>query len=122
MPQCRGSWWPPSRSGCFTSIGAGIPEVTGDSELQETIIEGTALDITGALLLFVVGYTGWAVMVATAGRGAGAVGRPLGVVLGLSALAWLPVLVVPLSVPWPLVGFILTMLILGISFLVRSRR
>jgi hypothetical protein len=106
----------------FTSIGAAIPEVTGDSRLQASIIHGTALDISGALLLFVVGYTGWVVMVATAGRRAGVVGMPLGVVLGLSVLAWVPALVVPFSVPWPMVGFILTMLILGISFLVRSRR
>jgi hypothetical protein len=106
----------------FTSIGAGIPEVTDDSALQSTIIEGTALDITGALLLFVVGYTGWVLMMATAGRRAGLVGLPLAVVLGLSTLAWVPVLAVPFSVPWPLAGFILTMLVLGISFLVRSRR
>jgi hypothetical protein len=106
----------------FTSIGAAIPEVTEDSHLQASIIHGTGLDITGALLLFVVGYTGWVVMVATAGRRAGVVGMPIVVVLALSALAWVPALVVPFSVPWPLVGFIMTMLILGISFLLRSRR
>jgi hypothetical protein len=44
----------------FTSIGAAIPEVTEDSQLQASIIHGTGLDITGALLLFVVGYTGGA--------------------------------------------------------------
>lgn len=106
----------------FTSIGAAIPEVTEDSQLQASIIHGTGLDITGALLLFVVGYTGWVVMVATAGRRAGVVGMPIVVVLALSALAWVPALVVPFSVPWPMVGFIVTMLILGISFLLRSRR
>ena len=76
----------------FTSVGAAIPEVTDDSQLQASIIHGTALDITGALLLFVVGYTGWVVMVATAGRRAGVVGTPLVVVLALSALAWVPAL------------------------------
>jgi len=106
----------------FTSIGAAIPEVTDDSKLQASIIHGTYLDITGALLLFVVGYTGWVVMVATAGRRAGVVGMPLAALLALSTLAWVPALAVPFSAPWPLVGFILTMLILGISFLVRSRR
>lgn len=106
----------------FTSIGAAIPEVTGDSRLQASIIHGTGLDITAALLLFAIGYTGWAVMLATAGRRAGVVGRALGVVLALSVLGWVPVLVVPFSVPWPLVGFITTMLILGVSFLVRSRQ
>ena len=106
----------------FTSVGAAIPEVTEESRLQASIIHGTALDITGALLLFVIGYTGWVVMVATAGRRAGLVGTPLAVVLGLSALAWVAALAVPFSAPWPLVGYILTMLILGIWFLVRSRR
>jgi hypothetical protein len=106
----------------FTSIGAAIPEVTGDSQLQASIIHGTGVDITGALLLFVLGYTGWLVMVATAGRRAGVVGMPIVVVLALSALAWVPALVVPFSVPWPIVGSIATMLILGIRFLLRSRR
>ena len=106
----------------FTSIGAAIPEVTDDSKLQASIIHGTYLDITGALLLFAIGYTGWVVMVATAGRRAGIVGMPLALVLGLSVLAWVPALAVPFSAPWPLIGFILAMLILGISFLVRSRR
>jgi hypothetical protein len=106
----------------YTSVGAAIPKVTDDSQLQESIIHGTALDITGALLLFVIGYTGWVVMVATAGRRAGVVGMPMVVVLALSVLAWVPALVVPFSVPWPMVGAIMTMLILGISFLLRSRR
>jgi hypothetical protein len=106
----------------YTSVGAAIPKVTDDSQLQASIIHGTALDITGALLLFVIGYTGWMVMVATAGRRAGVVGMPMVVVLALSVLAWVPALVVPFSVPWPMVGAIVTMLILGISFLLRSRR
>jgi len=106
----------------YTSIGAAIPKVTDDPHLQASIIHGTGLDIAGALLLFAVGYTGWVVMVATAGRRAGVVGMPVVVVLAFSALAWVPALVVPFSVPWPMVGFLVTMLVLGISFLVRSRR
>jgi hypothetical protein len=106
----------------YTSIGAAIPEVTDDSRLQASIIHGTALDVTGALLLFAAGYTGWAIMVATAGRRAGVVGTPLSVVLALSAVGWVPALAVPFSVPWPSFGCILTMLILGIFFLVRARR
>ena len=106
----------------YTSVGAAIPKVTDDSQLQASIIHGTALDITGALLLFVVAYTGWVVMVATAGRRAGVVGMPIVVVLALSALAWVPALVVPFSAPWPMVGSVVTMLVLGISFLLRSRR
>jgi hypothetical protein len=106
----------------FTSIGAAIPEVTADSALQATMIHGTALDLTGALLLFVVGFSGWLVMMATAGRRAGVVGLPVAVVLMLFVLVQLVPLAVPFSPPWPLVGYILAMLILGISFLLRSRR
>ena len=106
----------------YTSIGAAIPKVTDDSQLQASMIHGTGLDITGALLLFAICYTGWVVMVATAGRRAGVVGMPIAVVLTLSALAWVPALVVPFSVPWPMLGAIVTIPILGISFLVRSHR
>lgn len=106
----------------YTSVGASIPEVADDSRLQASIIHGTALDVTGALLLFVVGYTGWVIMVATAGRRAGVVGTPLAVVLVLAAVGWVPALAVPFSVPWPMFSCVLTMLILGIVFLVRSRR
>lgn len=107
----------------FTSVGAAIPEVTGDSQLQASIIHGTALDITGALLLVAVGLTGWVAMVATAGRRAGVVGKPLGIVVAaLAALAWVPALVVPFSVPWPLFGVLLSTLVLGVSFLRQSRR
>ena len=106
----------------YTSVGAAIPKVTDDSQLQASIIHGTSLDITGALLLFVVGYTGWVAMVATAGRRAGVVGMPVVVVLALCVLAWVPALVVPFSVPWPMLGSVVTMLVLGISFLRRSRR
>lgn len=106
----------------FTSVGAAIPDVTDDSRVQASIIHGTALDTTGALLLSTVCYTGWVLMVATAGRRAGVVGTPLGVVLALFALGWVPALALPFSVPWPLVGFVFTMLILGVAFLMRSRR
>jgi hypothetical protein len=106
----------------YTSVGAAIPKVTDDSQVQGSIIHGTSLDITGALLLFAIGFTGWVAMVGTEGRRAGVVGMPIAVVLALSILAWVPALVVPFSVPWPMLGFIVTMLILGVSFLLRSRR
>lgn len=61
-------------------------------------------------------------MLATLGRRAGFFSRPLGVVLALSLLACVPAVVVPFLPPWPMVGFVGTMLILGLSFLVRSRR
>lgn len=106
----------------FTSIGAAIPDVTDDSALQAAIIHGTFLDVTGALLLFMVGFSGWLVMVATAGRRAGVVGVPVSLVLVVAVLLQVVPLAVPFSPPWPLVGHVLAMLILGISFLFRHRR
>ena len=106
----------------FTSVGASIPEVTEDPALQATITHGTALDITGALLVFVIGYTGWIVLLVTSGRRAGVIGTPLSVLLGVATLATLPSLLLPFSLPWPLLIYVATLPILGISFLVRSRR
>ncbi len=106
----------------FTSVGAAIPDVTEDSALQAAIIHGTFLDVTGALLLFMVGFSGWLVMVATAGRRAGVVGLPVSLVLVVPVLLQVVPLAMPFAPPWPLVGHILAMLILGISFLLRHRR
>jgi hypothetical protein len=106
----------------YTSVGAAIPDVTDDSALQAAIIHGTALDVTGALVLFMVAFSGWLIMVATAGRRAGVVGLPVALVLGLVVLVQIVPLVLPFSPPWPIVGLVVAMLILGISFLLRSRR
>jgi hypothetical protein len=106
----------------FTSVGAAIPDVTDDSALQAAIIHGTALDVTGALLLFGVGFSGWLIMMATVGRRAGLVGVPVALVLALLVLVQIVPIALPFSAPWPLVGYVLAMLILGISFLLRSRR
>lgn len=106
----------------YTSIGAGIPEAVPDPDLQKAVIEGTALDITGSLILFQVGYTAWLVLLATAGRRAHVVGLPVTALIGLSLLSVIIQLAVPFSPPWPLAGYLLVTLVLGISFLVKSRR
>jgi hypothetical protein len=106
----------------YTSIGAGIPDAVPDSDLQKAVIEGTALDITGSLVLFQVAYTAWLVLLATAGRKAGVVGLPIVALIGLALAAVAVQLGVPFSAPWPLAGFLLVTLVLGISFLVKSRR
>jgi hypothetical protein len=106
----------------YTSVGATIPDITGRSTLQATIVHGTYLDLTGALLLFLVAFTGWAVMLATAGRRRGVISVPVSVVLGMGVMVLAIPLVIPFSVPWPLFGYMLSVLVLGISFLIRSRR
>lgn len=106
----------------YTSVGAAISDVTDDAALQAAIIHGTFLDITGALLLFAIAFSGWLVMVATIGRRAGVVGLPVSLLLLLSVLLQVVPLAMPFSPPWPLVGHVVAMLILGISFLLRCRR
>jgi CHASE2 domain-containing sensor protein len=106
----------------YTSIGAGIPDAVPDSNLQKAVIEGTALDITGTLILFQVGYTAWLILLATAGRKARVVGLPLTALIGLSFLGVIVQLAVPFLPPWPMAGYLLVALATGISFLIKSRR
>jgi hypothetical protein len=106
----------------YTSIGAGIPDAVPDSNLQKAVIEGTALDITGALILFQVAYTAWLVLLATAGRKARVVGLPVTALIGLSFLGVIVQLAVPFLPPWPMAGYLLVTLATGISFLIKSRR
>jgi hypothetical protein len=107
----------------YTSIGASTPDLTSDPALQKAIIEGTYHDVTGELMLFAVAFTGWVVLMTTAGRRAGVIGVPLTVVLLLPVAALVLTLAWPFSVPLlPIIGYVLATLILGISFLIRSRR
>lgn len=106
----------------YTSIGAGIPDAVPDSNLQKAVIEGTALDITGTLILFQVAFTAWLVLLATAGRKARLVGLPITALIGLSFLGVMVQLAVPFSPPWPMAGYLLVTLVTGISFLIKSRR
>ena len=106
----------------YTSIGAGIPDAVADSNLQKAVIEGTALDITGTLILFQIGFTAWLVLLATAGRKARVVGLPITALIGLSFLGVIVQLAVPFLPPWPLAGYLVVSLVTGISFLIKSRR
>jgi hypothetical protein len=106
----------------YTSIGAGIPDAVPDSDLQKAVIEGTALDITGTLILFQIGFTAWLVLLATAGRKARVVGLPVTALIGLSFLGVIVQLAVPFLPPWPMAGYLLVTLVIGISFLIKSRR
>ncbi|QIK65976.1 hypothetical protein G7072_06155 [Nocardioides sp. HDW12B] len=106
----------------YTSIGAGLPDLTDDPELQRLALEGTFLDITGGIVLFAVGFTLWTVLLVTTARRAGVVGRPSAVVAGLSLLAPVAGLAQPFSSPWWAVSSMLCLLVLGCAFLVRSRR
>lgn len=106
----------------YTSIGAGLPEVTDDVELQRVALDGTYLDITGAIILFAVGFTLWSVLLVTTARRVGAIGTPLAVVVGLSLLGPVAGLALPFGSPWWLMGYVLSLLVIGCTFLVKSRR
>lgn len=106
----------------YTSIGAGLPELTDDPELQRVALGGTYLDITGAIILFAVGFTLWSVLLATTARRAGVIGTPLAVVVALSLAGPVAGLALPFGSPWWLMGYVLSLLVIGCTFLVRSRR
>ena len=106
----------------YTSIGAGIPDAVPEPALQRAVMEGTALDITGAIILFEIGWTAWLVLLATVGRRVGVVPVAVVALIGLSAAGVLVQLAVPFLPPWPLVGYLLSMFVLGVVFLSRSRR
>lgn len=108
--------------GPFTTVGASVSEVAPDSDLQGAMFHVAALVLTGALLTAVAGMAGFIVFLATAGRRAEVIGWPLTIV-GILVLAGVAVnLLLPFSPPWALVGSILFVLIVGIAFLVKSRR
>lgn len=115
-------WVAGDSASMYTSVGAGLPDITTDPAVQRAVIDRTYLDVTGGLLVFAVGCTGWFVMLATAGRRAGLVGRPLAVLLGLLALVPAYQVAVPFAAPWPLITFVLGCLVLGVALLVKSRR
>lgn len=106
----------------YTSIGAGLPTITADEELQRVAIDGTYLDVTGALVLFAVGWTVWTVLLVTTARRLRVVGTPTAVFAGLTLAGPVAGLALPFGSPWWLLVFVLSMLVVGIVFLVRARR
>ncbi len=106
----------------YTSIGAGLPDITDDPELQRLAIEGTFLDVTGALVLFAIGFTLWTVLLATAARTSGVIGLPLAAVAGLTLLAPAAGLATPFGAPWWLIAYVLGLLVFGLAFLVKARK
>lgn len=106
----------------YTSIGAGLPDITTDPELQRVALEGTFLDITGAIVLFAVGFTLWTVLIATTARRVGVIGTPTAVLAALTLAAPVAGLSLPFGPPWWLMGYIVGLLVLGCTFLVKSFR
>lgn len=106
----------------YTSIGAGLPDLTDDPELQRVALDGTYLDITGAIILFAVGFTLWTILLATSARRAGVISTPLAILAVLSLAGPVAGLALPFGAPWWLVGYVVVLLVLGVTFLVKSRR
>ncbi|MCB0909915.1 MAG: hypothetical protein KDB63_22695 [Nocardioidaceae bacterium] len=106
----------------FTSVGAGLVDVSADSEIQAASLQASYLAVTAGLLVVAIGSIGWNVLLATTGRRSGLIGRPLSVVFGVFAAIPLYQAAVPFAAPWPLVVAVLGSLILGIALLVRSRK
>lgn len=107
----------------YTSLGTGIPDLTGDETLQAIILDLPAtFVIGGATLAFILPGAGWIVSVITAGRRAGIVGIPLTVAGAVTLLGPVLVLAIPFSPPWGAIGVLGYALILGIVFLFKARK
>lgn len=106
----------------YTSVGAGLGDVTGDSEIQAASLQASYLAVTAGLLVVGIGSIGWNLLLATSGRRSGLIGRPLSVVFGVFAAIPLYQAAVPFATPWPILVAVLGSLILGIALLVTSRK
>lgn len=105
----------------YTSVGAGLADITASPEVQAASLQASYLSVTAGLVVFTIGSFGWYVMLVTTGRRAGLVGKPLAAVLGLLLLGPLYQLATPFAAPWSLIVFVLGALVLGIAMLVKSR-
>lgn len=106
----------------YTSVGAGLGDVTDDAAVQAASLQASYVSITGGLIVFAIGSAGWYVGLLTAGRRTGLVGTPLALVLALLLAAPVFQLAVPFSAPWALIAFVLGSLVLGIGLLLSSRK
>lgn len=106
----------------YTSVGAGLADVSADSEIQAASLQASYLAVTAGLIVVGIGSIGWNVLLATTGRRAGLIGRPLSAVFGLFAVVPLYQAVVPFATPWPLIIAVLGSLVLGIALLLKSRK
>ena len=106
----------------YTSVGAGLADVSADSEIQAASLQASYLAVTAGLIVVGIGSIGWNVLLATTGRRAGLIGRPLSAVFGLFAAVPLYQAVVPFATPWPLIIAVLGSLVLGIALLLKSRK
>lgn len=105
----------------FTSVGAGLPEVAPDPALQAALIQTLNIAMTSDLMVFAVGMTGWALLIATTGRRAGIVGLPLTVVALAAVASAVATFALPFQPPWGMIGLLLFALVLGVRMLVTSR-
>lgn len=106
----------------YTSVGAGLADVSADSEIQAASLQASYLAVTAGLLVVGIGSMGWNALLATTGRRSGLIGRPLSVVFGVFAAIPLYQAAVPFATPWPILVAVLGSLILGIALLVTSRK
>lgn len=106
----------------YTSIGAGLAEVSADSEIQSASLQATYLAVTAGLLVVSIGSSGWFLLLAGPGHRAGLVGTPFRVVLVALAAVPLAQVAVPFSAPWPLMVAVLGSLVVGVALLLASRK
>ena len=106
----------------YTSVGFHLGEAAPTGELQQGLYQLHAVVLTGLIGPYVIGMIGWLVMLATAGRGTGVIGWPLTILCVLVVVVMVATSFVPFAPPWGWVAGIGAALVLGVAFLVKSRR
>lgn len=106
----------------YTSVGFGLGDAAPDRALQVGLYQLLGVIVTGLLVVFGVGFAGWLITLAVAGRRRGVVGWPLSILALLAAAASIGQFLVPFAPPWGLVAGIGFAFVAGVAFLVAARR
>jgi len=118
-----GFGWMGAAAGTLTAYGlyaTNIAEITDDTVVQQAAIQAALLG-NGMLSVPVLAMSGWFALLATSGRRAGIVGWPLAVLcFAATAIVGGPALI--LLLPFGALALIPVFAVLGIAFLVKSRR
>jgi len=106
----------------YTSVGFGLGDAAPDRALQVGLYQLLGIIATGLLVVFSVGFAGWLIALAVAGRRRGVVGWPLSILALAAAALSIGQFLLPFAPPWGLVAGIGFAFVAGVAFLVAARR
>ncbi len=106
----------------YTSVGFFVNEFVPNAPEQAAVYTAFSLVLTGVLLTFAVGMTGWLIAFGIAARRRGVIGWPMAVFALICAALTVSPFFTPFSPPWGVIGPLLYSFVLGIVLLAKSRR